>query len=208
MSALREAAEVLARCSSRLPRARELDTVRGREGEAALAYFSVLGHLILQDKETFRFEGRNRRPPRDPVNALLSFQYALLFNDCVAAAEGVGLDPQVGYLHAIRPGRAALALDLMEEFRSVVADRLVLTLINRKQIGKSHFVERPGGAVSLTEEGRKAVVVAYQKRKSEEVRHAVLDRNLPIGLIPHVQVRLLARHLRGDLQEYLPYLSQ
>ena len=207
-TALRAAAEELARVLASLPREDDVEALRGREGQAAVAYFSVLDHLILQNKEAFHFGGRNRRPPRDPVNALLSFLYALLFNDCIAAAEGVGLDPQLGYLHAVRPGRAGLALDLMEELRSAVADRLALTLINRKQISAEHFAERPGGAVLLTEEGRKAAVVAYQKRKSEEVRHLVLDRDLPVGLIPNVQARLLARRLRGDMQEYLPYISQ
>jgi CRISPR-associated protein Cas1 len=127
-------------------------------------------------------------------------------NDCVAAVEGVGLDPQMGFLHALRPGRAALALDLMEELRSVLADRLALTLINRKQVAARHFVNRPGGAVHLEEEGRKEVIVAYQKRKQEEITHPVLDQKMPLGLVPHVQARLLARVLRGDLDGYPPYL--
>jgi CRISPR-associated protein Cas1 len=151
-------------------------------------------------------DGRSRRPPTDPINALLSFLYALLMNDCVAAVEGVGLDPQMGFLHALRPGRAALALDLMEELRSVLADRLALTLINRKQVAARHFVNRPGGAVHLEEEGRKEVIVAYQKRKQEEITHPVLDQKMPLGLVPHVQARLLARVLRGDLEAYPPYL--
>lgn len=204
---LREASEALAATLTSLERARDLDTVRGREGEAALTYFSALAHLILVDKDTFRFPGRTRRPPRDPTNALLSFIYALLRNDCVAAAEGVGLDPQVGYLHAVRPGRPALALDLMEELRSVLADRLTLTLINRKQLTEEHFVERPGGSVSLTDEGRRITVVSYQKRKVEEAQHPVVGRRLPVGLIVHVQARLLARHLRGDMERYLPYVN-
>lgn len=207
-ASLRAAACVLGDVLAAVPRENDLDTVRGREGEAAVAYFSVLDHLILQNKEEFHFDGRNRRPPRDRVNALLSFLYALLFNDCVAALEGVGLDPQAGYLHSIRPGRAGLALDLMEELRAPVADRIVLTLINRKQIGGQHFEEKAGGSVLLTEDGRKTVVVAYQKRKAEEVKHGVLGRSLPVGLISHVQARLLARHLRGDMEDYLPYVSE
>jgi CRISPR-associated protein Cas1 len=207
-NALVEAAESLGKTMVRLEKAQDIDTVRGCEGEAALTYFGVLDHMILVDKQTFRFDGRNRRPPRDPVNALLSFLYALVLNDCVAAAEGVGLDPQMGFLHAIRPGRPSLALDLVEELRAVVADRLALTLINRRQLTSDHFAERPGGSVLLTDEGRKAVVVAYQKRKSEEVRHQLLDRGLPVGLIPHVQARLLARHLRGDLEHYIPYINR
>ena len=141
------------------------------------------------------------------MNALLSFIYALLQVDCAGAAEGVGLDPQVGFLHAIRPGRPALALDIMEELRSALADRLALTLVNRKQIRPEHFEQRPGGAVLLNEEGRKTVLVGYQRRKQEEVRHEVIDRNIPLGLVPHVQARLLARHLRGDMEFYLPYVS-
>lgn len=206
--ALREAAGDMATILPRVKRTTDLDHARGLEGEAAVAYFSALPHLILVDSQSFAFAGRSRRPPRDPVNALLSFIYALVRNDCVSAAEGVGLDPQVGYLHAVRPGRPALALDLMEELRSVLADRLTLTLINRRQVTEAHFEHRPGGAVSLTEEGRKTVVVAYQKRKAEEVHHPLLDRDLPLGLVPHVQVRLLARHLRGDMEHYLPYVHQ
>lgn len=193
---------------SEMAESRDIDTVRGLEGMAASLYFGVFDRMIRRDKGYFRFNGRNRRPPRDPVNALLSFLYALLLNDCVAGAEGVGLDPQIGYLHAIRPGRPSLGLDLMEELRSVVADRLALTLINRQQITKSHFVERPGGAIHLNEEGRKAVVVAYQKRKADEVYHSVADRKTPLGLVPHIQSRLLARHLRGDMEHYIPFIYQ
>lgn len=207
-TALRAQAEDLAAILAALPGILDLDTVRGKEGEAAMGYFGVFKHLILEDPQTFRFDGRNRRPPRDPVNAVLSFVYALLVGDCVAALEGVGLDPQVGYLHALRPGRPALALDLLEELRAPVAERLALTLVNRRQLTRDDFEERPGGGVSLTERGRKEVVVAYQKRKAEEVRHEVLDRSIPIGLIPHVQARLLARYLRGDVERYLPYIAQ
>jgi CRISPR-associated protein Cas1 len=142
------------------------------------------------------------------VNALLSFVYALLTNDCVGAVEGVGLDPQFGYLHCLRPGRPALALDLMEEFRSYLADRLVLTLINRRQIQPDHFDVRPGESVLLTADGRKIVLTAYQARKQEEVTHALLQTKTPLGLVPHLQARLMARHLRGDLPIYLPFVAR
>lgn len=206
--ALRQAADAHASALARLEKETDLDRVRGLEGDAAAVYFSVFQHLVLVDRETFRFNGRNRRPPRDPVNALLSFLYALLLTDCVAAVEGVGMDPQVGFLHAVRPGRPALGLDLMEELRPVVADRLALTLINRRQVTNAHFDERPGGAISLTEEGRKLVIVAYQQRKREELTHPTVGRSVPVGLIPHIQARILARTLRGDMEEYIPYLAR
>ena len=153
-------------------------------------------------------DGRTRRPPRDRVNAVLSFLYALLRAECTAGLESVGLDPQVGFLHALRPGRPALALDLMEEFRPIIADRLALTLINRKQLQADHFVNLPGGAVHLSDDGRRVVLQAYQQRKEDEVSHRMLDQKLPLGLVPYIQARLLARHLRGDLEEYPPYLSR
>lgn len=204
--ALKGTAEALGNALSRLPSGEDVETVRGIEGESARAYFATFDRMVREDRITFRMDGRSRRPPTDPINALLSFLYALLMNDCVAAVEGVGLDPQMGFLHALRPGRAALALDLMEELRSVLADRLALTLINRKQVAARHFVNRPGGAVHLEEEGRKEVIVAYQKRKQEEITHPVLGQKMPLGLVPHVQARLLARVLRGDLEAYPPYL--
>lgn len=205
-ASLRTAADLLAAVLKHLPAAVDLDTLRGLEGEAAHQYFSAFGQMILADREVFLFSGRNRRPPRDRVNALLSFLYALLLNDCVAAAQGVGLDPQVGFLHALRSGRPALGLDLMEEFRPVLADRLALTLINRRQLTAKDFDEKPGGAVLLNDSGRKTVVVAYQERKQEEVTHAVAEQKIPLGLAPHIQARLLARHLRGDLPAYPPFL--
>jgi CRISPR-associated protein Cas1 len=183
-----------------------LNEVRGHEGDAARIYFRVFDRMIRVDREQFRLDGRTRRPPIGRLNALLSFLYTLLTADCVSAVEGVGLDPQVGYLHVLRPGRPALALDLVEEFRAAVVDRLVLTLVNRRQLKPDDFIERPGGAMLLTDEGRKTVIVAYQKRKQEEVRHQILDKKVPLGLVPHVQARLLARHLRGDLAHYPPYL--
>jgi CRISPR-associated protein Cas1 len=203
---LKDTAQALAVTLERVATVEDLDQLRGLEGEAARRYFGVFTCMVREDRETFQLRGRSRRPPLDPINALLSFLYTLLLGDCVAAAEGVGLDPQMGFLHALRPGRPALGLDLMEELRSVVADRLALTLINRRQVTAKNFVERPGGAVYLDDEGRKEVVIAYQKRKQEEVLHPVLEQKVPIGLIPHVQARLLARVLRGDMETYLPFL--
>lgn len=183
-----------------------LDVLRGAEGAAARTYFGAFDRLVREDRLAFRLRGRNRRPPLDRMNALLSFCYALLLSDCVAALEAIGLDPQAGYLHVPRPGRPALALDLMEELRAPVADRLALTLINRRQLTRVDFEERPGGAVSLTDTGRKRVVTAYQERKQDEAPHPVLGRKVPVGLVPHLQARLLARHLRGDLEYYPPFL--
>jgi CRISP-associated protein Cas1 len=204
---LRKAGDVLADALFHLKDAVDMDHVRGLEGEAATTYFEAFDRMVKEeDRATFRMNGRNRRPPLDPINALLSFLYTLLLNDCVSAVEGVGLDAQFGFLHALRPGRPSLGLDLMEEFRAVLADRLALTLINRKQITEKHFEVRPGGATYLDNAGRKEVIMAYQKRKQEEFHHSVLDQKVPFGLIPHVQARLLARHLRGDLEHYTPVL--
>ena len=205
-AALKETARKLASSVEQLPFVEDLDRLRGFEGEAARQHFSSFTNMIREDRETFALKGRNRRPPRDPINAILSFLYTLLLTDCVAATEGVGLDPQMGFLHALRPGRPALGLDIMEEFRSVIAERLALNLINRRQVTAKHFVERPGGAVYLGDDGRKEVLIAYQKRKQEEIQHPVLEQKLPVGLIPHAQARLLARVLRGDMENYLPFL--
>ena len=205
--ALREAAEHLASGLRRLREAKDLDVIRGEEGHAARTYFGVFEHMIRGDKCTFGFDHRTRRPPRDPVNAVLSFLYALLQAECAGAADGVGLDPQVGYLHGLRPGRPALALDVMEELRPLAADRLALTLINRRQLGADDFEWLPAGAVHLNETGRRTVIAAYQRRKEVEVSHRVLKRKVPLGLVPHVQARLLARHLRGDLRDYPPFLA-
>lgn len=184
-----------------------LDQMRGIEGEAARQYFGCFNHLIKPDaRAAFRFDGRSRRPPRDAVNALISFLYSMLMNDCRSALEAVGLDPQYGVLHAVRPGRAALALDLMEEFRAVVADRLALTLINRGQIKASDFVAREGGAVLLEGDARRTVVVAYQEKKQETLLHPLLETQVAIGLLPMLQARLLARHVRGEVESYLPFL--
>lgn len=207
-AALRAAADRLAAILSKLPRAADLDELRGNEGDAAATYFAVFRHLIREQKDTFRFDGRNRRPPRDPVNSLLSFLYSLLRTECEAAIEGVGMDPQIGFLHAIRPGRPSLALDLMEELRPLLADRLALTLINRRQLKEEDFVRRTGGGVTLTDGGRRTLLVAYQRRKSEEVRHGATEEAVPYALVPHLQARLLARHLRGDLAHYPPFVGR
>lgn len=193
---------------ARLPGRTELDPLRGDEGEAARLYFDAFTWMIRKDRPAFGISERSRRPPRDRTNAALSFLYTLLRGDCASALEGVGLDPQIGFMHALRPGRPALALDLMEELRPVLADRLALTLINREQVRREDFDELDGGAVYLNETGRKAVILAYQKRKEDEVEHRALGGRVPLGLIPHLQARLLARHLRNDLPHYLPYLAR
>jgi len=206
---LRKAAEVHAHTLFRLKEPRDTDHVRGLEGESAAAYFEAFPLMMKPaEREKLPMNGRNRRPPLDPVNALISFLYTLLLNDCISALEGVGLDPQMGFLHVPRPGRPSLGLDLLEEFRSFLADRLAITLINRKQITADHFEPRPGGAVYLNDTGRREVVAAWQKRKQEEVEHPLLAEKAPIGMLPHVQARLLARHLRGDLEAYVPYVYQ
>jgi CRISPR-associated protein Cas1 len=190
----------------RLERPMPIDELRGNEGEAAASYFAAFPELITAEEEAFTFSGRNRRPPTDPVNALLSFTYTLLVHDCRSALEGVGLDPCVGYLHTDRPGRPSLALDLMEEFRAVMADRLVLSLINRKQIQPKDFNDSAGGAVSMTDSARKTLLTAWQKRKQEEITHPYLGEKCAVGLLPHLQAQLLARHLRGDLEAYPPFI--
>lgn len=206
-TALTEAAEHLTEGLGRLHTATDLDTVRGVEGDGARGYFGALGYAI-RGGPAFVLDGRTRRPPRDRANCLLSFLYALLRNECVAALEGVGLDPQVGYLHALRPGRPALALDLMEELRAPLADRLALVLINRRQLRPDHFEDQPGGAVYLSDEGRRIVLAAYQRRKEEEVEHRILQQKLPWGLVPHIQARLLARYLRREVNDYMPFMHR
>lgn len=207
-TALEDASNLLAASLRAASRARSLDEVRGVEGRAGRVYFEVFGRMVRADRDAFSFGGRNRRPPRDRVNALLSFVYALVRGDCVSACEGVGLDPQFGYLHALRSGRPSLALDLMEELRPILADRLVLTLINRSQLTERDFDPRPGGSVNLTESGRKTVLTAYQSRKQTEVSHRVVGQSVALGLVPHLQARLLARHLRGDSETYLPFVPR
>ncbi len=206
---LAESISRLGRIVEKLGKADNLDKVRGYEGDGARIYFEAFEFSIRpKGREVFSFDGRSRRPPRNPMNALLSFLYALLLNDCRSALETVGLDPQLGYLHTVRPGRPALALDLMEEFRSTLADRLALTLINRSQISKKDFDFREGGSVLLNDSGRKSVIAAWQERKQDTLKHPLLDETVPIGLLPHIQARLLARVLRGDMEGYLPYMHR
>ena len=211
---LTRGADNLAASLRGLPGSANLDALRGVEGEAARQYFGCLGLLVRVDaRPHFSMDGRTRRPPRDRINALLSFLYAMWMNDCRSAIEAAGLDPQVGFLHALRPGRAALALDLMEEFRPY-ADRLALSLVNREQLSVESFVVREGGAVALTPEARKTVVVAYQQRKQEDISHPLLAQVLPLGLVPLVQARLLARTVRGDFDAdgqasgYVPFTAK
>jgi CRISPR-associated protein Cas1 len=182
-----------------------LDRLRGSEGEAAQLYFSVFDQLIRAPDADMRWTGRSRRPPLDPVNALLSFLYTLLTHDCRSALESVGLDPAAGFLHRDRPGRSSLALDLMEELRPVLADRLALSLINRRQLRGRDFETRDGGAVMMSDEARKTVLTAWQERKREERLHPFLEEKAPFGLVPYLQAQMLARHLRGDLDAYPPW---
>ena len=186
--------------------ATDLDILRGLEGDASRTYFEAFDHAITQQKDSFAFRTRSRRPPLDPVNALLSFLYAMLAHDCRAACETVGLDPAVGFLHRDRPGRPGLALDLMEEFRPFLADRLALSLINRRQVDIAGFATAASGAVQMNDATRKVVLIAYQKRKQEEILHPFLGEPTSVGLLPHLQARLLARHLRGDLDAYPPFI--
>lgn len=204
--ALREAGNRLSWIGLDASRAGSIDEARGHEGLAGQTYFECFGEMIMGDRETFRFGGRSRRPPLDRTNALLSFVYALLRHDVESALETVGLDPAVGFLHTDRPGRPSLALDLMEELRSALADRLVLTLINRRQIQANGFVEQDGGGVLLEEATRKTVVAAWQTRKQEEIEHPFLSERIPLGLVPYVQALLLARFLRGGLDAYPAFL--
>ena len=184
----------------------DADMLRGLEGEAAARYFGVFAHLIRSDDPAFAFTGRSRRPPLDRVNALLSFLYAMLGHDCRSALEAHGLDPQVGFLHRDRPGRSGLALDLMDEMRPVLADRLVLSLINRRQLTAGDFIVEEAGGVRLTDEARRSVLIAWQERKRDELRHPFLEETIPLGLLPHVQAQLLARYLRGDLDGYPAFI--
>lgn len=189
-----------------LERVRDLDSLRGVEGIAARDYFAVFADMVRQQQEDFPFTGRTRRPPGDRMNALLSFLYTLVRHDVESALEGVGLDPAVGFLHRDRPGRPSLALDLLEELRPWLADRLALTLVNRRQLVADDFEEQETGGVWLSDDGRKKVLVAYQQRKDDDVVHPFLNEATTVGLIPHLQALLLARHLRGDLDGYPPLL--
>lgn len=192
-----------------LPRVREessSEQLRGLEGVGSTAYFRVLDDMILGDKETFYFHGRNRRPPLDATNALLSFAYTLLAHDCASALESMGLDSYVGFLHRDRPGRTSLALDLMEELRPCMADRFVLTLINNRMVSADDFLYMESGAVSMTDDGRRNFIKSWQEKKRETLTHPYLGEKLPWGMIPYIQATLLARYLRGDLDAYPPFL--
>ena len=204
-SILASAAKAFVRHMRNIADVTNLDTLRGREGEASACYFAVFDHFIISNKDEFNFERRSRRPPLDNVNALLSFVYTLLVHDTVSAIESVGLDPAVGFLHRDRPGRPGLALDMMEELRSVLADRLVLALINRQQVQGKGFTKTESGGVMMDAETRKTVLVAWQERKQEEIKHPFIDEKIKIGLIPYVQAQLFARFLRGDLEAYPPF---
>ncbi len=184
----------------------DADSLRGIEGEAASVYFSVFNDMILQQKDDFQFTVRSRRPPLDRVNAMLSFAYALCTSMCASALEAVGLDPYVGFLHTDRPGRRSLALDLVEEFRALMCDRFVLTLINKRTMVPAHFEQREDGAVLLNDEGRKVLLTTWQKRKDDELRHPFLEEKVQWGMLPYAQALLLARFLRGDLDTYPPFL--
>lgn len=186
-----------------------LDELRGVEGEAARTYFEAMHRIIRTDlREHFAPDGRSRRPPRDRMNALLSFLYTILTHDCRSALETVGLDPQVGFLHALRPGRPALALDLVEEFRAILADRVALTLVNRGQVKAGDFRVTEGGAVLMDDAARRAVSVAWQEKKQETLIHPLLENEVPIALLPQLQARLLARTLRGETDGYLPFVAR
>lgn len=203
---LRQISAFLAHSINQLETAATLEEMRGVEGEAAAQYFSVFDDLILQQKEAFTFHGRNRRPPLDKVNAMLSFVYTLLAHDTAAALESVGFDAYVGFLHRDRPGRVSLALDLMEELRGVMADRLVLTLINRRMVKPEGFYQKENGAVLMDDETRKTILTAWQTKKQETIVHPFLGEKLAWGLIPYAQALLLARYLRGDTDGYPPFL--
>lgn len=196
------AVKTLTNSLKRLETAGTLDEVRGIEGDSAGTYFGCFNELIVAQKDDFIFNGRNRRPPLDNVNALLSFVYMLLVNDVRSSLETTGLDPQVGFLHRLRPGRPSLALDIMEEFRAYIADRVVLNIINLRQVQGNDFERRETGEIRINDKARKEVIIAYQKRKDEIVNHPFLGEKTTIGLLPHIQAMLLARHIRGDLEQY------
>lgn len=198
--------QVFSRVSRGLVNEEVLDSIRGTEGQAANDYFGHFNDMIVSQKEDFVFSGRNRRPPLDPVNCLLSFLYSLLYHDARSALETAGLDPAVGFLHRDRPGRLSLALDLMEEFRPVLADRLALSLINLGQVRKKGFRKQESGAFVMEDETRKTLLTEYQKRKQVEIEHPFLKEKVPLGMLMFAQAQLLSRYLRGDLDEYPPYL--
>lgn len=201
---LRIAADRLADVLPRLGAADDADVIRGHEGDAARLYFEAFPAMVRQRRDVFAPRGRNRRPPTDPMNAVLSFLYSLVLTDCVSAASAAGLDASVGFLHVDRPGRPGLALDLMEEFRPYLADRVALALVNRQQVKPDGFTTREGGGIVMNDATRKAVIGAYQQRKKEEITHPTLEVKVPVGRLPFLQARIFARMLRGDLTEYVP----
>lgn len=192
----------------RIMQAENMDILRGEEGQAANTYFEVFDHLILHQKEDLPFDGRNRRPPKDEVNAMLSFVYTLIANDVAAALESVGLDPYVGFMHTLRPGRTSLTLDMMEELRAYLGDRLVLSMINRKQVTKKDFIRQNDESLVMTDNCRKELLTTWQKRKKEQIEHPYLKEKIPIGLLPYAQAMLLARFLREDLDDYPVFLMR
>lgn len=205
-AALESASQALAGLLPAIETQTDLDALRGLEGEASVRYFHVFDEMVLNQKADFLFDGRNRRPPTDNMNALLSFAYVLLSNDCASALESVGLDSYVGFMHRDRPGRTSLALDLMEELRAPMADRLCITLVNNRVLQDKHFERQESGAVFLGEDGRKLFLSAWQNKKKEEITHPYLKEKMAWGLVPYVQSLLLARCLRGDLDGYPPFL--
>lgn len=192
----------------RIMQAENMEILRGEEGHAANTYFDVFDHLILHQKKDFPFNGRSRRPPKDEVNAMLSFIYTLIANDVAAALESVGLDPYVGFMHTLRPGRTSLALDMMEEMRAYLGDRLVLSMINRKQVTKRDFIRQGDDSFVMTDDCRKELLTTWQKRKKETIEHPYLKEKIPIGLLPYAQAMLLARFLREDLDDYPVFLMR
>lgn len=204
-TALRDSAYYLDSCMKELRTVTDIDSLRGIEGKTAARYFSCFDQLILQNKEDFHYEKRTRRPPEDNINALLSFVYTLLAGECASALHSVGLDPFVGFMHASRPGRKSLALDLMEELRSVYADRFVLTLVNNRIVSGSDFEKQESGAVLLSDDARRKLLAEWQKRKKDEIKHPYLEEKIEWGLVPYVQALLLARTIRGDIDQYPPF---
>ena len=202
------AAKQLDWCRKSVVEADDMDMLRGEEGRAANVYFGVFDHLILNQKSDFSFEGRSRRPPKDEVNAMLSFVYTLIANDVAAALESVGLDPYVGFMHTLRPGRTSLALDMMEELRAYLGDRLVLSMINRKQVTKKDFIRQGDESILMTDDCRKELLTTWQKRKKEIIEHPYLKEKIPLGLLPYVQAKLLSRFLRDELDDYPVFLMK
>lgn len=213
-SQVKHSAEMLRRAAIKIAHIPEIDTIRGIEGEGAFEYFNAFPHLILNTDSKFTFRNRNRRPPTDPINAMLSMGYSLLANDCASALEGVGLDPAVGFLHTLRPGRNSLALDLMEEMRAYIVDRLVISLVNTKQICISDFKihidtsDQNQASVVFTDNGLKKFLAAWQAKKKTEITHPFLNEKIKLGLLPHIQAMLLARNLRGDIDDYPVFLAK